>query len=124
MTQIFMAIASVFGGLSVATGAFAAHALKERLTEKAMAIFETASKYQMYHAIALLIVAILLDRAKTPNIYLQTSGFAFIVGTILFSGSLYALSLSGVKWLGAITPFGGFAFLLGWGCLAIAAFRK
>ena len=118
-----MAIASVFGGLSVATGAFAAHALKDRLSEKAMAIFETASKYQMYHAIALLIVSILIQRAEVANIYLKISGWSFIIGIILFSGSLYALSLSGIKWLGAITPFGGFAFLIGWGCLAIAAFR-
>jgi uncharacterized membrane protein YgdD (TMEM256/DUF423 family) len=123
MTKIFMAIASVFGGLSVATGAFAAHALKERLSEKAMAIFETASKYQMYHAIALLVVALFLQKAELDNIYLKMSGFSFIIGIILFSGSLYVLSLSGIKLLGAITPFGGFAFLLGWISLAIAAFK-
>ena len=123
MTQIFMAIASILAGLAVAAGAFASHALKDKLTERAIEIFETAARYQMYHALALLLVALLLTRVETPTPFLTAAGFAFIAGIAIFSGSLYALSLSGIKWLGAITPIGGAAFLIGWGCLAVAAFN-
>lgn len=121
MVRIFLAIAAILGGLGVAGGAFAAHALKQRLTEQALTIFETGIRYQMYHALALLVVALLLSRAATGQSLLIATGYAFIVGVLIFSGSLYALSFSGVKWLGAITPLGGVAFLIGWGCLAIAA---
>lgn len=121
MIRIFIAIAAILGGLSVAGGAFASHALKEKLTERALEIFETGARYQMYHALALLMVALLLSRAEASQTPLMAAGWAFIVGIALFSGSLYALSLSGIKWLGAITPLGGVAFLVGWGCLAIAA---
>ncbi|HAZ49703.1 MAG TPA: DUF423 domain-containing protein [Cyanobacteria bacterium UBA11369] len=123
MTQIFMAIASILAGLAVAAGAFASHALKDKLTERAIEIFETAARYQMYHALALLLVALLLTRVETPPLFLNAAGFAFIAGIAIFSGSLYALSLSGIKWLGAITPIGGAAFMIGWGCLAVAAFN-
>ncbi|MBF2019265.1 MAG: DUF423 domain-containing protein [Hydrococcus sp. C42_A2020_068] len=122
MSRIFIAIAAILAGLSVAAGAFASHALKAKLTERSLEIFETGAKYQMYHALALLLVAILLSRAETVTIPLMVAGYAFIVGIALFSGSLYALSLSGIKWFGAITPLGGVAFLVGWGMLAIAAF--
>ena len=122
MARIFLTIAAIFGGLSVAAGAFASHALKERLSERALEIFETGAKYQMYHALALLGVALLLSQeAQTPLI---VAGFAFVTGIIIFSGSLYGLSFSGIKWLGAITPLGGVAFLVGWGCLAITAWVK
>ena len=121
MTRFFLSIAAILAGLSVAGGAFASHALKERLSEKALAIFETGSKYQMYHALALLAIGLLLSRSEVAPTLLNTAGFAFIAGVVLFSGSLYALSLSGIKWLGAITPLGGVAFLVGWGCLALAA---
>lgn len=122
MTKFFISVAAVMAGLSVAGGAFASHALKERLSQRALEIFETGSKYQMYHALALLMVGLFLSRDDkiTPTL-LNASGWSFIVGIILFSGSLYALSLSDVKWLGAITPLGGVAFLVGWCCLAIAA---
>lgn len=123
MTQIFLATASILAGLAVAAGAFASHALKEKLTERAIEIFETAARYQMYHALALILVALLLTRVATPTPFLNAAGFAFIAGIAIFSGSLYALSLSGIKWLGAITPIGGAAFLIGWGCLAVAAFN-
>ncbi|HEY9725563.1 MAG TPA: DUF423 domain-containing protein [Chroococcales cyanobacterium] len=122
MTRIFMAIASILAGLAVAGGAFASHALKEKLTERALEIFETGTRYQMYHSLALLLVAVLLSRAEASQTLLISSGSAFLVGIALFSGSLYALSLSGIKWLGAIAPLGGAAFLVGWSCLAIAAF--
>ncbi|WP_309228799.1 DUF423 domain-containing protein [Microcoleus sp. FACHB-831] len=122
MTQIFLAIASILAGLSVAAGAFATHALREKLSDRAIEIFETGARYQMYHALALLVVALLLSRAETSHSFLVASGVAFIAGIALFSGSLYALSFSGIKWLGAIAPLGGAAFLIGWGCLAVAAF--
>ncbi|NEO32296.1 MAG: DUF423 domain-containing protein [Symploca sp. SIO3C6] len=121
MTRIFLVIAAIMAGFSVAAGAFASHALKAKLTERAIAIFETGARYQMYHALALLLVALLLSRAPTPQIPLIAAGSAFIIGIALFSGSLYALSLSGIKWLGAVAPLGGVAFIVGWGCLAIAA---
>ncbi|AFZ45116.1 protein of unknown function DUF423 [Halothece sp. PCC 7418] len=122
MVRIFCAIAAIFGGTSVAAGAFASHALQDQLSTRALEIFETGAKYQMYHALALLIVALLLSRAEASQTSLLAAGFAFIVGTTIFSGSLYALSFTGITWLGAITPFGGAAFLIGWGCLAVAAF--
>ncbi|MBD1925976.1 DUF423 domain-containing protein [Trichocoleus sp. FACHB-90] len=121
MTRIFLSIAAILGATSVALGAFAAHALREKLTERATEIFETSARYQMYHALALLLVALLLSRAEAAQSNLVAAGYAFIVGVALFSGSLYALSLTGVKWLGAITPLGGVAFIVGWGCLFVAA---
>jgi uncharacterized membrane protein YgdD (TMEM256/DUF423 family) len=120
MIRIFLCSGAVLGGLSVAVGAFASHALKERLTERSLEIFELAARYQMYHALALLAVGILLSQAEAEQSLLTASGIAFLIGVLLFCGSLYALSLSGVKVLGAITPLGGVAFLVGWGCLAIA----
>ncbi|MDJ0689657.1 MAG: DUF423 domain-containing protein [Xenococcaceae cyanobacterium MO_188.B32] len=121
MARLFLSIAAILAGLSVAGGAFASHALKEKLSERALEIFETGSKYQMYHALALLAIGLLLSRSEIASTLLNTAGFAFIAGVVLFSGSLYALSLTGIKWLGAITPLGGVAFLVGWGCLAVAA---
>ncbi|BAY11047.1 DUF423 domain-containing protein [Calothrix sp. NIES-2098] len=121
MTQLFLSIAAVLGGLSVAAGAFASHALRERISDRSLEIFETGARYQMYHALALLVVALLLSRAESPPSTLIASGWLFIIGIAIFSGSLYALSLTGVKSLGAIAPLGGAAFLAGWGALAFAA---
>jgi len=126
MVKVFLAIAALLAGLSVALGAFASHGLKDKLTERALEIFETATRYQMYHALALALVAVLLMQGElmqsaTAQPWLNGAGYAFIAGIIVFSGSLYALSFSGVKVLGAITPLGGVAFMVGWGCLAIAA---
>ena len=121
MVRIFLGIAAILGGLSVAGGAFASHALKEKLSERAIAIFETGARYQMYHALALLMVALLLSRAEAAQSFLVAAGVAFIVGVVIFSGSLYTLSLTDIKWLGAITPLGGAAFIIGWSCLAVAA---
>ena len=120
MTRIFLAIASALGGISVILGAFASHALKDRLSERALAIWETGTKHQMYHALALIAIALLIDRFPNSRL-LMVAGYAFISGVVIFSGSLYALSLSGIKWLGAITPLGGVAFIIGWACLAVAA---
>ncbi|RCJ35426.1 hypothetical protein A6770_16030 [Nostoc minutum NIES-26] len=121
MTQIFLSVAAVLGGLSVAAGAFASHALREKISERSLEIFETGARYQMYHALALLLVALLISRNEPPQSTLVASGWLFIIGIAIFSGSLYALSLTGIKSLGAITPLGGAAFLAGWGALAFGA---
>ena len=122
MTKIFLAIASALGGISVVLGAFASHALKDKLNERALEIWETGTKYQMYHALALILVALLISRFPDSTL-LVVAGYAFVAGVTIFSGSLYALSLSGIKWLGAITPLGGAAFIIGWACLAVAALK-
>lgn len=121
MTQLFLSIASILGGLSVAAGAFGAHALREKISERSLEIFDTGARYQMYHALALLIVALLLSRTDSPPTTLIASGWLFIIGIAIFSGSLYALSLTSVKSLGAIAPLGGAALMAGWGALAFAA---
>lgn len=122
MSRIFLAIAAIFGGLSVAAGAFATHALKERLSERSLEIFETAARYQMYHALALLLVALLLMQERISQPTLVAAGWSFIIGILFFSGSLYVLSLTNIKLLGAIAPLGGAAFIVGWLAIAIAAF--
>lgn len=122
MTRIFLAIASALGGISVVLGAFASHALKDKLSDRALEIWETGTKYQMYHALALILVALLISRFP-DSVLLVVAGYAFVAGVTIFSGSLYALSLSGIKWLGAITPLGGAAFIIGWACLAVAALK-
>ncbi|MBK8003454.1 MAG: DUF423 domain-containing protein [Gemmatimonadetes bacterium] len=123
MFRTFAFLGALSGGLAVAAGAFGAHALRARLTPEMLAVFETAARYQMYHALALLAAAALAgaDGSTRPAVW---AGWLFLVGTLLFSGSLYALTLSGVSRLGIITPFGGVAFLAGWACLAVAALRR
>ena len=100
--------------LAVVLGAFAAHGLKAVLDAQQLALFETASRYQMYHALALLVVGVMLTNPQFSRRMLKLAALAFILGIILFSGSLYLLALVGVSWLGAITPLGGLAFLAGW----------
>ncbi len=120
MARLFFAIASILGALSVAGGAFGAHALKGTLTDSALSSFETGIRYQMYHATALLVVAVLI--AQYPEVKgLVTTGWCFIAGVILFSGSLYGLTLGGIKAFGPITPLGGVAFIIGWGLLALTS---
>jgi uncharacterized membrane protein YgdD (TMEM256/DUF423 family) len=121
MDRIFFAVGAVSAFIAVAAGAFGAHALKGSLTPDMLAVFEVGARYQMYHALALIACAWALTR--WPGTLTVTSGWLFIAGTIVFSGSLYALGLSGHRWLGAITPFGGLALLAGWACLAAAAIR-
>ena len=120
MTQFFLTIAAIFGGLSVAGGAFGAHALREKISERSLEIFDTGARYQMYHALALLLVAMLMSRLDSPPTTLLVSGWVFIIGVVIFSGSLYALSLTGIKSLGAVAPLGGLALILGWAALAVA----
>lgn len=120
MARLFLAIASILGALSVAGGAFGAHALKDTLSETALGSFETGVRYQMYHAIALLVVSLLI--AQYPDVKgLVTTGWCFVAGVVLFSGSLYGLSLWSIKALGPVTPLGGVAFIAGWICLALAS---
>ena len=121
MDRLFFAIGGLLGFFGVALGAFAAHALKSRLDADMLATFEVGVRYQMYHAFALLAVGWACTR--WPGTLTTASGWLFVAGTVIFSGSLYALSLSGVRWLGAITPIGGLAFLAGWLCLAWAAYK-
>ncbi len=120
LSRLFLMLGAILAGLGVAGGAFASHALKAQLSEKALAIFETGIRYQMYHAFALLLVGLLLRQNTIAAAPLLAAGYAFCLGIILFSGSLYGLSLSDVRSLGAITPLGGVAFLLGWGCIVVA----
>ncbi len=122
MERLFFIVASLSGALGVALGAFGAHGLKARLTPELLDTFETGVRYQMYHAVALFAVAFALSR-YAPSSLLNIAGWLFIAGTILFCGSLYLLVISNVRWLGAITPFGGLAFIAGWLCLAVAVWR-
>ncbi|NEQ33632.1 MAG: DUF423 domain-containing protein [Leptolyngbya sp. SIO4C5] len=121
MARIFLVLAAVLGGLAVAGGAFGAHALRGQLAARSLEIFETGIRYQMYHALGLLAIALLLLQRPDSSSLLTVAGWAFVGGVLIFSGSLYGLSLSGIKWLGAITPLGGVALIGGWICLAIAA---
>src|SRR5690606_17466346 len=104
---------AISGAIAVAAGAFGAHALRARLDPADLAIFETAVRYQMYHALALLVVAWVVAVAPDPS-PARWSGWLFIAGTVIFSGSLYLLVLSDTRWLGAVTPIGGIAFIVGW----------
>jgi uncharacterized membrane protein YgdD (TMEM256/DUF423 family) len=109
--------------LAVILGAFAAHGLKAVLDTQQLALFETASRYQMYHALALLVVGVMLTNLQFSQSLLKLAAFAFILGIFLFCGSLYLLALSGITWLGAITPLGGIALLAGWLVMMVAALR-
>lgn len=112
MNRALVAAGAINGAIAVAAGAFAAHALKARLDARSLEVFETGSRYQMYHALAIVLCGLLMQ---------PRAGWTLQVGIVLFSGSLYALALTGVKGLGAVTPFGGVAFLVGWGWLAYSA---
>ena len=121
MLRSFLMLAAFFGFTGVALGAFAAHGLKNRLSAEYLAIFHTGVTYQLVHALALFGVALLA--AHLPGRVVTWAGIAFVVGILLFSGSLYVLTMTGISKLGIITPFGGLAFLLGWFFLGLAAWR-
>ena len=121
-SRILIAIGAFAAFLSVAAGAFGAHILKTRIDADMMTVFETAVRYQMYHSLALVFTGMLAGIYKSKIIH--SAGLLFIFGIILFSGSLYILSLSGLKWFGAITPLGGLAFLGGWISLFIYFIKK
>jgi len=112
---------AAFAMLAVLIGAFAAHGLKQLLDGYALGLIETAARYQMYHAIALLIVGVMAMSPRLSPRWLKLAALAFIVGIVLFSGSLYLLAFTGIGWLGAITPVGGIAFVGGWCALIVAA---
>ena len=117
---LILGAASAF--LSVAAGAFGAHALRARLAQDLLNIFETGARYHMYHSLGLIAIGLLSQHRPSP--LLNGAGWAMLAGIVLFSGSLYALALTGVRALGAITPLGGLGFLAGWLLLAIAAWRQ
>ena len=121
MDRLLLLLAALGGFTGVALGAFAAHGLKARLSPEYLAVFQTGTHYQLIHSLALLAVALLM--LHTPHALLRASGALFALGILLFSGSLYLLTLTGVRSLGMITPFGGLAFLGGWLCLGLAAWR-
>jgi len=112
-----IALGALNAAFAVAAGAFGAHALRERLDARSLEIFETAARYQMYHALGILLCGVIATRSAA------TSGWILQAGIVLFSGSLYALALTGMKGLGAITPIGGLGFLVGWVYLAWSAWR-
>lgn len=119
--KTFLVLGAVLAGLGVGLGAFGAHGLRAVLSAEDLATFEIGVRYQMYHALGLLVVAWL--SAQAPSATATAAGWAFVTGIVVFSGSLYLLVLSGQRWLGAVTPIGGVAFLLGWALLAWAAAR-
>ena len=118
---MFTVLGAVFGFLGVALGAFGAHGLKGTLAPEMLAVFETGVRYQVYHALALLALGLSGDRL--PRALTLWAGRLFAGGVVVFSGSLSGLAVTGIKWLGAITPFGGAALLAGWAVLAVAAWR-
>ncbi|MFP3392389.1 DUF423 domain-containing protein [Brevibacillus sp. SIMBA_040] len=120
--KLFLMLGSISGFLSVALGAFGAHALKEKLDEYSLGIFHTGVTYQTTHALALVLVALLLKWYPDSS-GLVWAGWCFVAGTLVFSGSLYTLAMTGIKVLGAITPIGGVLFLVGWALLAIHAWK-
>ena len=121
MDRVFFIIGALSACVGIAAGAFGAHGLKSHLSPEMLSVFEVGVRYQMYHAFALMAAA--WAQTRWPSSLVTTGGWLFIIGTVLFSGSLCLLSLSGVRWLGAVTPLGGLAFLAGWVCLAWAVWR-
>jgi len=120
---MLLILAGLAGFTAVAMGAFGAHALRDTLTPEAAAVYQTGTLYHLIHAVALLGAALLAREEAAARLALW-AGYAFAAGIVIFSGSLYLLAVSGVKWLGAITPIGGLAFLAGWTLIALAGWRS
>lgn len=123
MEKTFFIIGTVFAGFGVAGGAFGAHGLKKLVSPEMLDTWDKAVRYQIYHALGLLVVAWAISHWTSQARTFALGGWLFLGGIILFSGSLYLLVLSGTKWLGAITPFGGVAFVAGWLCLMLGSWR-
>jgi len=123
MVKIFFLIGSILGGIAVAAGAFGAHGLKKIVSPEMLDTWDKAVGYQMYHALALVAIAWALTQWPAQTKLIGWGGWLFLIGVVLFSGSLYLLVLSGSKWLGAITPLGGVAFVAGWICLVYSVWR-
>ena len=122
MANPWFTTGAILAGIGVALGAFAAHGLKSRVTPELLAIFETGARYHMIHALALLAVGWAADRWPSSS-WTTPAGWCFTLGIAIFAGSLYTMTLTGMRWLGAITPIGGLLFIAGWICLALAAAR-
>ncbi|MCB0044588.1 MAG: DUF423 domain-containing protein [Caldilineaceae bacterium] len=122
MERLFFALAAIFGALAVGLGAFGAHALEGRVAANLLSTYETSVRYHFYHVIALLAVAFAISRWPGSGLPV-TAGWLFVAGIVIFSGSLYLLTFTGQRWLGAITPIGGVAFIVGWVLLAVTAWR-
>ena len=121
MERTFFTMGALFAGLAVAAGAFGAHALRDRLEPDMLAIFETGARYQMYHAMALMMLGVISTRVE--NIWIKFSGLSFVLGTVLFSGSLYLLTLYEQKVFGFVTPVGGVFLILGWLFLVVSVLQ-
>ena len=120
--KISFLFAAAAGGLAVVLGAFGAHGLRGRIEERLFETFQTAVEYQMYHCLALMMVAILM-RERGRSLALDIASYAFILGVLLFSGSLYGLVLTNMEWLGPVTPVGGLCFIVGWSALVCSGFQ-
>lgn len=123
MHKLFLIAGSVAMALAVALGAFGAHGLKNMLTKEMLDIFETGVRYHFYHATGLLVIGIIAQNIPNTS-FLQWSGWLMVAGIVIFSGSLYILSIGGIRWLGAITPIGGLCFIAGWIMLALALWQN
>jgi len=122
--KLFISFAALYGFLAVGFGAFGAHALRNKVPENLLSAFQTGVQYQFYHALALLLLGVLLLRPSAmPESLLLISGYLFIAGVLLFSGSLYGMALGGPAWLGPITPLGGVCFLVAWAIFFVAALK-
>ena len=121
MVASWFATGAALCGLGVLLGAFGAHGLRERLTPEMLAVFETGVRYHLVHGLAVMAVA--LAAARWPSALITSAGWLFVAGIVIFSGSLYVLSITGIRWLGAITPVGGLCFTVGWLVLALGAMR-
>lgn len=122
MTRLFLALGSINAALAVMLGAFGAHGLKSRLTTEMLEIYQTGVDYHFYHALGLLAVGLVAYHLPEST-WLKWSGWLMLAGIIIFSGSLYVLSISGIRWLGAITPIGGLSFIIAWLFLTIAVLK-
>jgi uncharacterized membrane protein YgdD (TMEM256/DUF423 family) len=122
MAKLFISLASLSGMFAVILGAFGAHALRGRLEDYQLRVYETAVQYHFYHSLALLAVG-LIALSHPQTALLKSAGWLFFLGILVFSGSLYLLAVTGTKWLGAITPLGGLAFMAGWASLAAVAWK-
>lgn len=120
--KLFLQLGAINAALAIAAGAFAAHGLKSKLSAHYLEVFQTGAQYHFYHALALLLVGLLMLQFPEQGLF-KWVGYLFILGILLFSGSLYTLSISGISWLGAITPIGGLAFIIAWLIMAAAMLK-
>ena len=122
MSKLFLILGSINAATAVTMGAFGSHSLKTKISENMLSVFQTAVQYHFYHSLGLLIIGLLTMYFK-PLKYINIAGWMMLIGIILFSGSLYALSTTGTRWFGFITPFGGIAFIISWVFIAVTAWK-